>query len=126
MPISKEKLEELERKLKDIGSELRTIIAEDATEAIAPAPSPAAPSASLEPRTPEEESEEATAAEEPAFADDAGIQERIATIRRLKDSETPEEREQLRALLFVLTGEIAEGGEKEARARYVLVQAGMM
>ena len=126
MPISKEKLEELERKLKDIGSELRTIIAEDATEAIAPAPSPTAPSASPEPRTPEEESEEAPATEEPAFADDAGIQERIATIRRFKDSETPEEREQLRALLFVLTGEIAEGGEKEARARYVLLHAGMM
>ena len=111
MPISKEKLEDLERKLKDIGSELRTIIAEDATEAIAPAPSPAAPSASPEPRTLEEESEEATAAEEPDFADDAGIQERIATIRRLKDSETREDREQLRALLFVLRGEIAVGGD---------------
>ena len=126
MPISKEKLEELERKLKNIGSELRTIIAEDATEAITSAPSPVASSAPPEPQTGEEESEEAPATEEPAFANDAGVEERIATVRRLKDSETPEEREQLRALLFVLTGEIAEGGEKEARARYVLVQAGMM
>ena len=122
MPISKEKLEELERRLKDIGSELRTIIAEDATEAIASAPSPVASSAPPEAQT----AEEAPSPEEPAFADDAGVQERIATVRRLKDSETPEEREQLRTLLFVLTGEIAEGGEKEARARYVLLQAGMM
>ncbi len=126
MPISKEKLEELERKLKDIGSELRTIIAEDATEAIASAPSPVGSSSPPEPEAPMETPEEAPAAEEPAFADDAGVQERIAAVRRLRDSETPEEREQLRALLFVLTGEIAEGGEKEARARYVLVQAGMM
>ncbi len=126
MPISKEKLEELERKLKDIGSELRTIIAEDATEAAASASSPVAASTPPEPETSEESPEETPGAQEPAFADDAGIQDRIATVRRLKDSETPEEREQLRALLFVLTGEIAEGGEKEARARYVLVRSGMM
>ncbi len=126
MPISKEKLEELERKLKDIGSELRTIIAEDATEATTSVSSPVAASAPPESESPEELPEETPAVEEPPFADDAGIQERIATVRRLRDSETPEEREQLRALLFVLTGEIAEGGEKEARARYVLVQAGMM
>ncbi len=126
MPISKEKLEELERKLKDIGSELRTIIAEDAAEATVSASSPVAPSAPPEPEAREESPEEAPATAEPAFADDAGVQNRVATVRRLKDSDTPEEREQLRALLFVLTGEIAEGGEKEARARYVLVQAGMM
>ncbi len=83
-------------------------------------------SAPPESETSEESPEETPAVEEPAFADDAGVQERIATVRRLKDSDTPEEREQLRALLFVLTGEIAEGGEKEARARYVLVQARMM
>ncbi len=126
--IPPEKLAEITNRLKAIADELKAAIEPEMSaelESETPEPEPTPEELDAEAVRLQERIDKVLETEKPTIAEDPEVKVRVEALQALKDSDKPEDRDQLRALLFALTADVASGGYVGAKARYVLESAGM-